>query len=186
MAYRRGRATRQDSKLVMLVGICAAILLVLLCVAADLAVKSSEVSGGGSPSGGTGPLPALSIDSVVESGEMVDIHTSYCDLQIPYAFSDLVKVRAVNDGEVKTLQFYMQLNEQEYSLFDLIFNGTGGIRLGDIKAPDRDSTIPVFAKIGEDENLVEGENRTTYLAARDCFNDVVVSLNNNKEFTPLR
>ena len=92
----------------------------------------------------------------------------------------------MDEKEIKTLEFYTVLEGNEYPLFDVIFGGTQGIRMGDWKVPGRSQTVPVFAKI-YDEDATLGENwQLSFRAAQECFNDIAQSLNENEGYTPQR
>lgn len=180
----RRRRKKTDPKLYILIGICSVLLVVLIIVAI---CRTANQGGdqGGRPSGNEA-LPALEITEINDREEPVIIHTSYADLEFPFAFSDLFHVRAVDGKDIKTLEFYTILDGAEYGLFDVIFGGTEGIRLGDLKVPGQSTTLPVFAVVHEAGQTLSGPQMTTYLAVRDCFHDVVVSLDKNEGYTPLR
>lgn len=181
---RRRRKKKADPKLYVLIGICSVLLVALIIVAVCLSGKEKSYEGG-RPSG-DGSLPTLEIIDMLEQEDTVKVHTSYADLEFPYAFTELLHVRSVDGKDIKILEFYTVLDGAEYRLFDVIFGGSDGIRLGDLKVPGQDSTLPVFAKVHEEGQELSGELLTTYLAVRDCFNDVVVSLSQNEGYTPLR
>lgn len=180
---RRPRKRKWNPTFCWLIGICSVVLVVLIIIACSLG-KDDEKKGG-APAG-LEPLQEMVIESVSEQGDVVVMETSFCQVKIPYAFSDLIEVQPVNDGNQRTLKFYVMLDEQRHDLFSIIFNGMSGIRLGDISVEGRSSTIPVFAVIDEVHPGLEGDQRLTVLAAQDCFSEIVFSLNDNEGFVPFR
>lgn len=182
---RRRRRKKNNTKLYLLIAGCSVVLIALIIVACCLGGKDDSSNDGNVP-GGDGPLPALTIDQIEEQGETVKIDTSYMDMKYPFAFSDLIHVRA-NDGEaIKKLEFFTVLEGNEYRLFDIILGGSEGIRLGDVKVPDRSATVPVFAKLYTEGEDLADELKRSYAAAQECFNDVAQSLHENEGYSPMR
>lgn len=180
----RKRRKQTDPKLFILIGICSVLLVALLIVAVSR--SGNQTGNQDSHPDGDGALPALEVLEINSDNDPAVIRTSYVDLEFSYAFSDLLQVRAVDGKDVKSLYFYTVLDGAEYGVFYVIFGGTEGIRLGDLKVPNHSTTLPVFAQVLESGDTLTGEMLITYQAVRDCFNDVVVSLSKNEGYTPLR
>ena len=181
---RRRRRKKSNTSLYVLIGICGALLVALIIVACCLAGKNNIADGGVQLDDKS--LPALTVDKVEEQGESVIISTSYARLKFPFAFCDLIHVRA-NDGQhVKQLEFYTVLEGKEYRLFDVILGGSQGIRLGDLKVPGRSDTVPVFAKLYDADPNLEQDMLLSFRAAQECFNDIAQSLHDNEGYTPMR
>lgn len=183
---RRRHKKKTDPKLYALIGLCTVLLVALIIVAVVLTKTRNQVDVKETQPTVETQIPVLEILGQQEGEDVILVKTSYANVKYPFAFSELIHVRATDTESVKTLEFYTVLGGQEYRLFDVIFGGTEGIRLGDITVPGRSTTMPVFAVIHDEGRELDEENKRSYVAARDCFNDVVVSLSDNKGFTPMR
>lgn len=118
-------------------------------------------------------LPVLSILSETVEGESVVVETSYCTVKYPFAFSDVVKVEAVEGGEYTALRFFAVTGSGEHPAFDLEFFGGSGTELGSMEIEG--GTARVSVSFHEPEGFGEGEESTFY-AVQEIFNDVLQSL----------
>jgi hypothetical protein len=109
------------------------------------------------------------------------VETSYGTISYPFAFSDLIGVQAHNLGGATALEFTAKLNNGSYRIFTIWFGAKDGIPLGSLNLDG--VQVPVMADIYEKPtNLSENDNNS-FFAAQECFNDVVNSLGQIKDFT---
>ena len=123
--------------------------------------------------------PVLAVESVTEQGDAVIVKTSYCEVQYPFAFADLIRVRA----EEEKLNFVMELLGEEYPLFAICFGEGEGIPLGTLQLEGQPEPMAVWAEIGVPNEDALGDNVNTYFAVQESFNDVIMSLMENEGFT---
>jgi len=124
----------------------------------------------------------LTVDSIEEQDDMMVITTSYGVMKYPFAFADLIRVNAVDEGEVSSLEFAALIAEVEHPLFAIHFGGTEGILMGNITIPEEASERSVYAEFYAADEIALGEHVGTYHAAQEIFNDVAVSLTENQNF----
>lgn len=128
--------------------------------------------------------PQLTIDSIVEQGDMMVVTTSFCVVKYPFAFADLIQVEAVNNGETGELVFSAKLDLSEYRLFSISFGGSGDIPLGTMVLPGREEPAEVCATLYQIDESLSADFVNTFNAAQECFNDVMFSLMECEGFTP--
>ena len=126
----------------------------------------------------------LEIEKVEEQADVVVVTTNYCEIKYPYAFSDLVKVEAVNDDGIMSLLFVAQIEESKIKLYELFLGGEKGMHIGSLTLSQGQGPVDVYAVIYEADANVNADNRITFIAAQETFNDVMVSLMENENFVP--
>lgn len=140
------------------------------------------------PDGQTGApqsLPdELVIQTVEEQGDVVVVSTSYCTLKYPFAFSDLIHVDAVTGESGAALEFTTVLEGVEADLFTLHFGGEGNHLLGTLTLGEEKKAVDVWVTFHEVSDALSSNYYSTFYAAQETFNDVVVSLAENENFTP--
>ena len=170
------------------------VLLIVLVVNLDKAQEQdpamqtpgTQVTEPSDPTGSSGPEEkGLVIKNIEELGnEVVAVTTNYCQVQYPYAFSDMVKVEAVNEENKTALQFFALINGVNYKIYEIIFDGQGDLKIGTLSLEEGVRSVEVRATIyGPDPNLDENA-RLAFNAARETFNDVAMSLYENANFIP--
>lgn len=118
----------------------------------------------------------LVIESTEEQGDMVVVTTSFGQVKYPFAFADLIQVRAVNEGTVASLEFTALIAQEEYPLFAVRFGGSEGIPLGTLEIPGEAEPRAVCAEFYSVDESALGDHAGTFFAAQETFNDVVASL----------
>lgn len=127
----------------------------------------------------------LVLYSIEEQEDTMVVSTSYCLLKYPFAFSDLIKVEAVDLADSSEIVFKALIGETEYKLFTIAFNGTDGIFLGTMNVPERSAIVDVYAELYSADENMDDNALATFYAAQEVFNDVVFSLAENESFTPV-
>ena len=125
--------------------------------------------------------PVLEILSSEEVGEYVFVTTSYGTFRYAFAFSDLVNIQTVTEGESETLMFYIMIGDTGAKLFTIRFDDTGAIKLGSVTVSDG-TVRSVTADVYSAPDSLDADGRNTYYAAQETFNDVVSSLQENANF----
>ncbi len=128
-------------------------------------------------------LLPLTLEAVTEEGETVVLRTSYASFKYPYAFSDILQMNVVSEGQERRLEFTARIVDMEAKLFDLCFYSQEGIAAGSLELAGQ--SVPVSVVIYDPGREVEGESLATYYAAQELLNDIIFSMEKNANFTPL-
>lgn len=126
-------------------------------------------------------LPGLEL-TVEQEGQMMVITTSYCVLKYPFAFSDVIRVTAENQADQAALLFCAWLNNTEYPMFSIVFDGNGGILVGTLKLDDG-TVVSVTAQLFEADEAMEPDMLKSFYAVQETINDIIQSLAENEHFT---
>ena len=129
----------------------------------------------------------LTIDRIEEVGDTVVVTTSYGQLKFPYAFTDMIKVEAINDDVLNsaTLLFYLQINEKHCNLYAVTFGGEGSDPVGAMDLGEGLEPVLVYVNVyGQPSGLTDGE-RQAFIATQETFNDVMTSLQEGENFVPV-
>lgn len=170
----------------MLIGFLLAVIIVLLVLLAGGLDKGPSVEAGQTP--GTQATESssvrLTINNIEAQGDVVVVSTNYCQLKYPYAFSDLIKVEAVNDGQKTALLFTAFIDGQSRKIYELVFNGQTDMFIGSLTLMPGQPPVNVHGMIYQPESGWSNDARIAFIAAQETFHDVVMSLRNNMYFTP--
>jgi hypothetical protein len=128
------------------------------------------------------PLKELKIDAVQEQGNQVLVQTSYGTVCFPFAFSDVIQAEAKNLGGATALCFYAKIDRDTHKLLTLWFNRDEYIPIGTLLVDGKE--VSVTAELFEAPFGLEQGERNTFLAAQECFNEMVASLYEMEGFTP--
>jgi hypothetical protein len=164
---------------------CIVLLVVLLgLVCVMLGLEAGEGlrkpnSSSSSAAGVTVPVKKLQILSVEEQTDYMIVTTTYCAVKFPYAFSDIIGVKAETCGNYAKMDFTATVGENEVMLYTLFFNKATGIPVGTLMVDG--TTYTVTAEI-YDMDQINDEYRLTFQAAQETINDVIVSLGENSGF----
>lgn len=127
----------------------------------------------------------LTVDSVEQEDQMMAVTTSYCVVRYPFAFSDLIRVAAENQENNAALLFSAYLDQTEYPMFRIDFDGTGGIPVGTLTLDDG-TVVSVTAQIFQADEALEPDMLQTFYAAQESINDVLSSLTDMEGFVPVQ
>lgn len=126
----------------------------------------------------------LTVEGTEEQADLVLVKTSFCNVKYPFAFADLIRVKAQDEGNVATLEFSACITDVEYPMYVLRFGGSEGILLGTLTIPGEAAPREVYAEFCQADTAALGDHVGTFYAAQETFNDVVASLAENGGFTP--
>ena len=119
----------------------------------------------------------LVVESLEDQDDMIVVTTSFGQVKYPYAFADLIQVKAVNAEDMASLQFTALISGDEYPLYALHFGGSEGIALGTLEIAGEAEPRAVFAAFFAADETALGDGASTFYAVQETFNDVVASLN---------
>lgn len=119
----------------------------------------------------------LVVESLEDQGDVVVVTTSFGQVKYPFAFADLIQVKAVNAEDVASLQFTVLISGDEYLLYALHFGGSEGIALGTLEIAGEAEPRAVYAEFFPADESALGDGISTFHAVQETFNDVVASLN---------
>lgn len=125
----------------------------------------------------------LTIDSVEQRDSMVVVNTSYGAIRYPFAFSDLIEIVVANQEEQSSLEWYLLLEEAKYPLFSITFNGSDGVLIGEMAVENGEAAEPVYMQFFAADDELEEADIETFYAVQEILNDVIMSLEDNEEFT---
>lgn len=117
-----------------------------------------------------------------QKAQVVVISTSYGTVKYPFAFSDLIRVYAENQEDRAVLKFCAWLNNTEYPLYSLIFDGDEGFPVGELTRKDG-TAISVTVQFFEADPAMDADEMQSFYAVQETVNDVIQSLAENKHFT---
>lgn len=128
--------------------------------------------------------PPLAVTDTQEQEDWVVVTTSYCTLKFPFAFSDMLQVTAA--AEEESLYFTAKLGDTEQTVFVIRFGGEGTVELGQLRLPVTEATVSVRADLLPLPEDLPQEHHGSYYAVQEVFNDVIASMAENENFTPVQ
>lgn len=129
------------------------------------------------------PLKELTVGEYIRDGETLVVSTSYLNVEFPYAFSDLVRVEAVGQGNQRGLEFSAKIAGEDRELYTLWFNGKDGQMVGSFDPEDGKGPVVVTLAFYNVDPQLQGDDRTTFFATQETVNDVLASMRKNEKFT---
>lgn len=126
------------------------------------------------------PMKELVIQSTTEQEDTVIVSTTYGTLRYPFAFSDIMVVEAKTFEDYAMLEFRAVIDDAEFMLYALYFNGKEGIPVGTLQV---DGNIYVITSQLYTEENISDDDMVTFYAAQETCNDVLSSLAENQGFT---
>lgn len=122
------------------------------------------------------------IESINEESEWVTFCTTFGSFRYPYAFSDLIVVEAQGYNDYCELKFSFRNQNEIVSIYTMRFNSKVGSMCGTLTVPNSDLSVPVSVMFSElPKDFSEDEKRSFY-ATQETFNDVVFSWDENNNF----
>ena len=123
----------------------------------------------------------LSIMSLTEDGDWIVVETSYGVVRYPFAFSDVIEVEAFNEGETSQLRFYTKIEGEKIKNYTIHYNADDiGTAFGTLKQKNEIPLSVVFEEFPED---CSEEWMSTFYAVQETFNDILKSMQEDKNFT---
>lgn len=126
--------------------------------------------------------PQLLLLEQSRQGEKILVSTSFVQLSYSASFSDIVTVECYSQGDARSIRFFAQLSGSPRELFEICFDGSGAINLGTLPVDNR--TCSVTARLFQPPEEMTDNDRLSFLAAQDVFNEVVVSVGAIPGFVP--
>ena len=128
-------------------------------------------------------FPELQILSTTESNSWVTVETTYGTFRYPFAFSDLITVKADSNDSSASLQFTADVDGEMTVIYTIYYNEENGHPCGTLKlAEDEDPIIVsvVFAELPAD---MPEASKPTFFATQETFNDVLTSMKEDSRFS---
>lgn len=75
--------------------------------------------------------------------EVFRIETAYCDLYYPEKWEDKIEIN-IEDGEQYIIHFTANMENKSVPLFDLIFGGNEGYKLGTLKLDNQEMSLYII------------------------------------------
>lgn len=129
------------------------------------------------------PLTELTVNGLSRDGEMMVVDTSWMDVAFPYAFSDLIQVEAINQEKMAGLEFRAKINGANRKIYTIWFNSTEGQSVGTYDLNDGEAPVTVTVSFYDPDTELEGDDRVTFYATQETFNDVLASMKNDGDFS---
>ncbi|MBQ8029477.1 MAG: hypothetical protein IJ262_08755 [Clostridia bacterium] len=167
--------SKKQKKIVIILSVlCAAF--ILFDVVLYFSLNSRQLNNGSSENNdGTG----LSIVSYTENGEWMEVETSYGKFHYPFAFSDIIKIEAVNKGVSAQLRFSAKIEDKIIDAYTIYFNEPKGVPCGILKMSEE---IPVTVEFENAPKKLDDDWLITFNAVQETFNDVLISMSENNDF----
>lgn len=178
---RRKKQSKKLNKKLILIGIAAVAAAVLIGVICAFVFGGEEAPKEHDPD--RGPLKELTVGESTRRGETTVVDTSYLTVEYPYAFSDLIRVKAINQEEQTALSFCGFINGEEQELYTLWFNGSDGQTVGSFDLEDGKKPVVVTLAFYTPSAQLQGDDRTTFFAVQETVNDVIASMKKDPQFT---
>lgn len=176
---RRPRKKKKDNKILWIAAAVAVV--VLIAVIWLLAGSGDELPQGYDPD--RGPLRELTVNAQTRDAERLVIDTSYMQLEYPYAFSDLIQVEALNQGNQTGLAFTAKIAGADRKLYTLWFNGRDGEKVGAYDLRDGEKPVIVTLTFYTPAAELQGDDRITFFATQETVNDVMAAMKRDSHFT---
>lgn len=174
----RRRKKKQDKKIFWIIGAAAVVLIAVIWLLIGTGDKMPQAH---DPE--RGPLRELSVNAMTRQGETMVVDTSYMKLEFPYAFSDLIKVEAINQGNQTGLAFTAPIAGEDRKLYTIWFNGRDGEKVGAYDLGDGEKPVVVTLAFYSPAAKLEGDDRITFFATQETVNDIVSSMRKDAHFT---
>lgn len=155
--------------------------------AAALIIAACLIFGGADkPEGGhkdRTAMPELTLGEATRKEQSWVVETSYMDMAFPYAFSDLIYVTAVNTQTVTALDFRVKTSTMDEKLYTITFNASAGEIIGSFDPKDGRAAVPVSVEFYAVPAGLSDDDRGTFNATQETFNDVLASMKENPAFS---
>ena len=161
----------------LILRIVALMLMATLLLCAGCTKKTTPApSAAPSPEASTLPPPV---------NEDMKVETPYCDLTIPFAFSELVAAERAQSEEADSYVFYAVLENRSVPVYTIHFiPGDGempGELFGTLKTDD--GNVRVLYEAFDPDASLEGDDLESFYTAQETINDVFSSLQAAPGFT---
>lgn len=128
-------------------------------------------------------MPALTVGEASRKGQSWVVETSYLDVALPYAFSDYIYVTAANEGTITALDFYVRTANMDEKLYTISFNASQGELVGHYDPKDGMGAVPVTVAFYPVPAGLSEDDRGTFFATQETFNDALTSMKEDPAFS---
>lgn len=182
---RRKKKKTPNRKQLLIAGcvIGAVALIVAACIFLGMGGKDEDGPIAYDPD--RGPLKELTVGELTRQGEMMVGQTSYLNFEFPYAFSDLIGVDAINQGNQTALAFFARIDGKERPLYTIWFNGNEGEGAGTLDLRDGEKPVLVTVVFYKPGTELSEDAQTTYYATQETVNDVLASMQKDNNFVTI-
>ena len=120
-----------------------------------------------------------------EKGDKIEVDTTLCKISYSSAFSDAISVKAEGTKDSAKLNFFANLSSGETLIYSIIFGGEDATPFGTLQIDDSQVPINVQVAFFEAPNALDKDDKATFNATQETFNDVVASLKENDRFSEI-
>lgn len=181
-------------RLLIIVVSVVTVILVFVCVGLALSrgngdpQQPTEPTVTTSPAGNSANKPSdnpgeamkeLLLQDVSEQGNMIVLTTTYCTVSYPVGFEQVVTAEVQNQDNTAKIVVYATIEGKQYAVYALVFNSREGMPIGYLRVEE--DIYSVNAIFYDPEGVGEA-GKSTFYAAQETFNDVAMSLEENKGF----
>lgn len=140
-------------------------------------------------------MPELVVGQITRRDSVMVVDNSYLYLAYPYAHSEHISVVAVNQGNATALEFRARTSTMDEVLYTIWFNGTqehwkhdldsisNTDQVGAFDPGDGMGAVPVTVLFYKASADLSENDRGTFLAAQETFNNVLQSMHENEKFS---
>lgn len=126
-------------------------------------------------------LPELQIISTAEVEDLVVVESTYGTFHYPFAFSDIIGVKTINQETSSKLQFFARIDGEEVVIYTIHYNDAVGDRCGTLRLEDN-AEVEVFVEFTDAPTSLSSGWLTTFYATQETFNDVLFSMSDDGQF----
>ena len=113
----------------------------------------------------------VSNEIIIEANntDEVFVNTKYGDIKYPYAFSDVIKVQEMDDGN----SYLLVAETEEFSaeIYSVCFAAKDGVYVGKTS-----SNVTVSLEVYDTPEEIDENLMNTFYAAQETLNDVIISI----------
>lgn len=171
--------TKKAKNIVLMLLVCA--VLVVLSVVLTSVVTSKNASIENVSEKIVQEETNLKILSVIENNESISVETTYGSFNYPRAFMDVISVDTDVASGDECLKFMAQIDGDSIDVYTIYYNSSKGVLCGYQILPD-DREVNVSVVFEEVPENISDEWKTTFYAAQETFNDVIVSMSQDSRF----
>ena len=128
---------------------------------------------------------AFKILSTKYVSSKIEVETNLCKISYSAAFSDVISVKSEGLNNCAKLNFYANLSFGETLIYSIIFGGEESMAFGKLQVNEGKETINVYVSFYDAPANLDKDDKATFNATQETFNDVVSSLNDNPRFSEI-
>ncbi|MBR5286574.1 MAG: hypothetical protein IKU30_06730 [Clostridia bacterium] len=129
---------------------------------------------------------AFKILSSKYASSKIEVETTLCKISYSAAFSDVISVKPEGLNNCAKLNFYANLSSGETLIYSIIFGGEESTAFGKLQVNEGKETINVYVSFYDAPANLDKDDKATFNATQETFNDVVSSLNDDPRFSEIR